>query len=163
MKKVGFHGGSSLFELGTPLDMVCFFSVARERTELSEKESSLLNRLFRSYLRLDELDDAVLMMRKSKELLSTVIGSGDELSCLGWRSDITTLKVTAGSYTEVFAKYYEAFEHCAQSAKLFNEDWGLYRPVRTIVCDMPDFTMEMLRPLQEYDDLAGDAIPFWLR
>lgn len=163
MKRVGFQGGSSIFELGMASDMVCFFSLIREKTELSGSDLLIFDRLFRRYLRVEDLKGATVFMLKSKECLSGISSCIIELESLGWTSNSSCLDTTCLNYAEVFIKYFEGFEYCVESAKGFYEDWGIYKPVRTIVCDMPDYMVEKLRPLDEYDNLGPNDPPFWLR
>ncbi|NBF08441.1 hypothetical protein [Pseudomonas sp. Fl4BN1] len=163
MKRVGFQGGSSIFELGTASDMVCFFSVLREKAGLLKVELFLLDRLFRSYLRLEELEGTRILMLKSKESLSNVAGSVAALEALGWEMESSSLNIACSNFAEVFIKYFDGFEYCVESALGFYEDWGIYKPVRTVVCDMPDYMVEKLRPLEDYDNLAPNDLPFWLR
>lgn len=49
------------------------------------------------------------------------------------------------------------------SALDFYEQWNLYKPVRIITCDMPEYFVEKLRPLDDYDRLTPNETPFWLR
>ncbi|MBP0943678.1 hypothetical protein V2K16_26650 [Pseudomonas alliivorans] len=163
MKRVGFQGGSSIFELGVASDMVCFFSALREKVELSECELLLLDRLYRRYLRFEELDEVSMLMRNSKNYLSRVPSSIVELKVLGWRPEKSNLNTACESFTEVFIKYFDGFEYCAESARSFYDDWGIYKPVRAIVCDMPDYMVEKLRSLDDYDNLGPSDAPFWLR
>lgn len=163
MKRVGFQGGSSIFELGIASDMVCFFSVIREKVELSGSDLLILDRLFRRYLRLEDLMEATIFMLRSQDCLSGIPNRVIELESLGWRSDNSFLDMACSNYAEVFIKYFDGFEYCVESAKGFYEDWGVYKPVRTIVCDMPGYMVEKLRLLDEYDNLGPNDLPFWLR
>lgn len=163
MKHVGFQGGSSIFELGFASDMVCFFSVIREKAEPSERDILILDRLFRHYLRLEDLKGATILMLKSKEQLSCISNCVFELRDLGCSLNNTSLDTKSLNYAEMFIKYFDGFKYCVESAQGFYEDWGVYKPVRTIVCDMPDYMVEKLRPLDEYDNLGPNDTPFWLR
>ncbi|MDC6379308.1 hypothetical protein BW687_003840 [Pseudomonas graminis] len=163
MKRVGFQGGSSIFELGIASDMACFFSVIRGKIELSRSELLILDRLYRRYLRLEELEGATVLMLRSRQCLAGISTCMVELEGLGWRSNNSCLDSTCLNYAEIFVKYFDGFEYCVESAKGFYEDWGVYKPVRTVVCDMPDYMVEKLRPLDEYDSLGANDPPFWLR
>lgn len=72
MNLVGFQGGGSIFELGVTTDMYCFFSLIKERIGLDEREKFLVDRLFRKYLRFDDLDNATALILKIKISLSEV-------------------------------------------------------------------------------------------
>lgn len=163
MKRVGFQGGSSIFELGVASDMVCFFSVLREKVEFSECELLLLDRLYRRYLRLEELGEAAMLMLSSKDCLSRVPSSIAELKFFGWNSAGSNLNTACANFAEVFIKFFDGFEYCSESARSFYDDWGIYKPVRAVVCEMPDYMVEKLRSLDDYDNLGPSDMPFWLR
>ncbi len=63
--------------------------------------------------------------------------------------------------TDVFAKYFESFFHCVESSEIFLNSWKIYKPMRTVIADCPDFAVEKKRPLEAYDNL--DDLPFWRR
>lgn len=109
----------------------------REKAELSVNDLLMLDQMFRRYLRLEDLKVATMFVLKFKECLSGISGCIIELESLGWGLNNSCLDATCLSYTEVFTKYFDGFECCFESAKGFCEDWGVYKPVRTIVCDMP--------------------------
>lgn len=163
MKLVGFQGGSSVFELGVTTDMYCFFSLIKERIGLDEREKFLVDRLFRKYLRFDGLDNATALILKIKISLSEVPCDTAVLKKFGWSKEESLLKIECENFAEMFERYFESYEHCVKSAKYLYDDWGLYRPVKVSCSEEPFFTLENLRPLEDYDNLALDSLPFWMR
>jgi hypothetical protein len=165
MRIIGFHGGSSMCELGPVMDVVLFFEcldiyVAQVHPE---KDWGLLtDRLYRRYLRIEELDRASELMNEARNIFTTLHSSS-----IKWQTDMegeitqTWLNSSASSLAEVFAKYFENFSHCVESAKLFFDSWNIYQPVRTGTTDIPYFIVDKNRPFEDYETIEGD--PFWLR
>ncbi|MBD8109413.1 MULTISPECIES: hypothetical protein [Erwinia] len=137
MKHVGFCGGSSFFELGSPSDMVRFFDVLHHLSR-NERERNLLERLYKKYVNLDEIGETQLVIQELKSL-------------------------SHESFLMEFSKYFESIEWCFQSAKAFYEDWNIYQAVKIIITDMPYCVSDIDRPKEEYDVLTSDDMPFWLR
>jgi hypothetical protein len=163
MKHVGFHGGSSIRELGSASDMLCFFLVLSNIAGLSEEDLLLLDRLIRKYLRMEELASASVMMSSAKRALSATPIDMDVLKDLGWTEENEYLNAKGDNLAEMFIKYFMAFEHCVESARGFFDDWGTYQPVQAIISDMPKYWDDAMRPLEEYDSLGPSDPPFWLR
>ncbi|OAI58851.1 hypothetical protein RSP795_22550 [Ralstonia solanacearum] len=166
MRTIGFHGGSSLCELGTVSDVVLFFDCLRMYVESTHPEqdwSLLSDRLYRRYLREDELDAALMLMEQAKQIFSTHPAA----TAVNWDPALlddrqrTWLDPKLPTLADVFAKYFESFSHCVESSKIFLNSWKMYKPVRTVIADMPDFAVEKKRPLEEYDALEGE--PLWRR
>ncbi|MBP1132003.1 MULTISPECIES: hypothetical protein [Serratia] len=137
MKHIGFYGGSSIVELGYPSDMVGFFSILNEKVNDKEDEC-LLAQLYLRYIHFNDLDKTYSLITKLRKLLPKDV-------------------------EQRFFKYFDGIEHCIKSAKGFYEDWNIYKPVRIVVTDMPDFMVHRDRVVEEYDALASDDTPFWLR
>ncbi|MGD7458487.1 hypothetical protein [Ralstonia pseudosolanacearum] len=73
MKYVGFDGGHSIYELGLDSDLVLFFDCLRAYGEQAHPEqgwSLLTDRLYRRYLRLEELDKALTLMEKAQQIFA---------------------------------------------------------------------------------------------
>jgi len=126
----------------------------------------LTDRLYRRYLRLDELELATRKMRKVwdhfSSLPSTYLGP-DRLAEV--KTPDSRLDLGAPSLATMFARYFEHFDYCVESAKLNYEAFKahpgyVYEPVRVIVTDMPRHMIDSARSLAEYDALVGD--PIWL-
>jgi len=73
----------------------------------------------------------------------------------------TRLDISKANLADVFEKYFLALDDAVKSAQSFYENFGKYRPVLTIVSDMPRFVVDEERSLAEYDALEGE--PLWLR
>lgn len=164
MKNVGFHGGSSICELGPRADVALFFECLDAYVEKphSEKNWSLLtDRLYRRYLKQDELDEASALMRSAKDIFGSVSSASVDWNGISAAPRVSRLNPDQGNLADVFSKYFEKFDYCVESAKVFFKSWNIYQPVRTVVSDMPDFMTDKKRPLDQYEVLEGK--PFWLR
>jgi hypothetical protein len=162
MRNVGFCGGSSIRELGPVSDVTLFFDCVTAFAVPSTDENWLLvtDRLYRRYVRLDDLDETSRLMRKVREAFSDVSKAAVDWSGLDVLPSLSTrLDVTKATLDLVFSNYFEQFEYCASSAKLFYESWKIYQPVKVAISDMPAFMTEKKRPLEAYDHL--DGLPYW--
>ncbi len=167
MRSVGFFGGHSLYELGPVSDVILFFKclncfvVAKK----ADRDWSLLtSRLYRGYLRVEELELASQLMSEVRNIfLMTPSSAVYEL-----RDDIDEqeggwIVAKGGDLEEVFSKYFDLFIRAKESALSFLKEFEIYQPVRVIASDMPAFILERRRSLAEYDNLSSADLPFWLR
>ncbi|AHG65586.1 hypothetical protein [Advenella mimigardefordensis] len=137
MKNVGFKGGSSMFEVGTPAEMEEFFNYLRGKL-VSREDLEILDRLYRKYIAYDDLD-------KVSQLVSSL------------RSNPALM------LDKKYLKNLDAIEHCIESAKVFYKNWGEYVPLKVGVTDVPYYIDDERLPLELYDALTNDDPPFWLR
>ena len=164
MKNVGFHGGSSICELGPSADVVLFFDClnAYAAKPHPEKNWSLLtDRLYRRYLKQDELDEASALMKNAKDIFGSVPSASVDWKEISAAPGLSRLNPDQKNLADVFSKYFENFDYCVESSKVFFKSWNIYQPVRTVISDLPDFMTDKKRPLDQYEVLEGK--PFWLR
>lgn len=126
-----------MVELGTATEMVDFFNYLNRYLK-THRDSELLDRLYKKYVRFEELDETSLMVERLKESLSPDVEGR-------------------------FLKYISGIETCIESAKIFYSSWGVYQPVKVSVTDVPGYIQDKNRPLEHYDALSSDDPPFWLR
>jgi len=166
IRKVGFIDVHSVYELGPVKDMVLFFDcidyfVVKHHPE--QDWSLLTDRLYRRYLRLEELEAAKKLMEKVKEIFSKL--ASDEVD---WRWDMqgdvkqTWLDARQPTLDIIFSKYFEKFNEAVDSVIHFNKEYGEYFPPRISITNLFISIMERDRPLEQYDALAATDEPFWL-
>jgi len=147
-------GGDSIYELGPLKDVVLFFDcldyfVIRHHAE--KNWSLLTDRLYRRYLRIEELDTARKLMEKVKEIFSKLASNE-----VNWRWDMqgdvnqTWLDARQPTLDIVFSKYFD------------NKAYGKYFAVRLSISNGIIFFLERDRPLEQYDNLTTTDEPFWL-
>lgn len=167
MRLIGLDGGHTTYELGPVSDVVLFFScldLLAKRARPERDWSLLTDRLYRRYLRLDELTQAGELMELAREVFASLDSSSVE-----WDSSMlldhkkTWLDAGQSNLGEVFVRYFDSFEKAKGSAVSFFEEFGIYQVVRIIPSEMPLSIIERARPLAEYDALDDGETPFWLR
>lgn len=168
MKTIGLTGGSALCELGSAIDVQLFFNcldayVVQRHLELDW--TLLTDRLYRRYLRLEELDTASTLMDQAKQTFLCVNNRDIDWQ-VAVESTTTRLDMSKRTLAEIFDKFFESYSHCSESAKMNHEAFKSYpgykyEAVRLVVADQPWFLLEKRRPLEDYDAL--DGLPFWLR
>src|SRR5271154_4886727 len=95
MTNVGFYGGCLFVGLGPASDMKVFFScvaLAAERLPRDSRSDLLTDRLFRRYLRLEELDPAASILERIRKIMSEMQTKEIDLEHIGWNSAATNLK-----------------------------------------------------------------------
>jgi hypothetical protein len=166
MRKIGFHGGHSIYELGPTPDIELFFDCLRGYVQQGDPERDwtlLTDRLYRRYLRREELDKALALMDQARKVLAQIPAE----SGIEWDSAMTGnlekswLNPDQPNLADVFSKYFEHFEKACGSAKSFEEAFNVYQPVRVVISDLPGFARDKKKPLAEYDALDGK--PLWLQ
>ncbi|MBR7963041.1 hypothetical protein [Burkholderia latens] len=170
MRRIGFSGGSSICELGPVPDVALFFECLKVYAEQKHPEqnwSLLTDRLYRRYLRLEELDQASALMEKAKQLFAQLPAQ----SSVEWDSvmlknpEKSWLNPEQPTLADVFEKYFANFAYCVESARLNYESFKAYpgysyEPVRVVISDLTGYARDKNKPLAEYDALEGT--PFWL-
>ncbi|WP_082079831.1 hypothetical protein [Cupriavidus basilensis] len=166
MRKIGFHGGHSIYELGPAPDVALFFGCLKTYAENDHQEqdwSLLTDRLYRRYLRREELDETLALMEQVRQIFAQVPAK----SGVEWDSKMigdpqkSWLDPYQPTLAEVFSRFFENFVKACGSAKSFVEVFNIYQPVRVVISDLPGFARDKSKPLEDYDALEGE--PFWLR
>jgi hypothetical protein len=166
MRKVGFHGGHSMYELGPASDVSLFFDCLKTHVEQAHPDrawSLLTDRLYRRYIALEDLDPAIALMERARKILTLVqaaLGVEWDPNLVGNREK-SRLNPNQATLADVFGEYFQSFAKACASAKSFEHDFHFYKPVKTIISDLPGFMRDERSSLTEYDTLDGR--PFWLR
>lgn len=167
MKKIGFEGGHTVYELGPASDVVLFFKYLNAFVVvkyLDQDWSLLSDRLYKRYLQKDELEEASTLMEKAKSIFFTLPSSSVEWSKnMQSDRDKTWLDLRMDTLGDVFSRYFDLFSKAKNSALSFVDEFEIYQPLRVVASDMPAFMIERKRPLYEYDALGLSDLPFWLR
>jgi hypothetical protein len=129
-----------MFDLGDIDSMIRLSSIVLSVAVGAAHDDEIHGRIFRKYVRLEEIDAARSLMRRSWQML------------LSLRED---------SAAREFNRYFEAFEECATSCLSFFQDWGRLRPVRIARVDIPAYLIDSKRPLELIDSLPDGDAPFW--
>lgn len=126
--------------------------------------SLLTDRLYRRYLRLDELETATALVAQVKQTFAALPSTTADWPNLNSGVIRTRLDPSRKTLAEVFEEYFESYKHCVESAQINYEGFRAfpgyeYEPVRLVVSDQPWFLVEKRRPLEEYASLEGP--PYW--
>lgn len=146
---VGFIGGSYMFDLGDAASMDRLSIVVKSIVAGNAREQLLHDQIFRTYVKLDDLDDAVSLMRCVRNELRR------------WTAGAAGAHTGRAGEKDGFETYFNAFEECATSCRDFHSNWGMLKPVRVARVDMPAYLQDTARSLDLIDSLAADDEPFW--
>lgn len=164
MKNVGFYGGSTFLELGPSPDMKVFFAcleLISSHFQANATVNLLTDRLYRRYLRLDELDPATVLIAQARVILSDISAESIDWKAMGWDPSATKLKLLQPTAADVLDRHLDGARSLMEGSASFEKRFRTYKPVITIITDTPQFYIEKRRSLAEYDALDGE--PFWLR
>ena len=110
--KIGFTGGSTIVELGTDSDMRLFFDCILYYVPPkypAPNWSLITDRLYRRYLKLEELDTAVALMKLvEKEFKQLDREAFDWTKILSGQVK-SNLDRSKSTLFEIFVRYFEAF------------------------------------------------------
>ncbi|WP_407578929.1 hypothetical protein [Citrobacter koseri] len=172
MRHIGFSGGSLIVELGTTNDVALFFDtlVFFTKQQSPVEDWTLLTETFyKRYICKEDASSSLILMRKTKEIFSRIHSSSVE-----WRKLVMSypnnisLNIESSTLSEIFSRYFSAFEECIESAEVMFDTFKSYpgyryEPVKVVITDMPWYLEDKNRPLEVYDALGPDDLPFWLR
>lgn len=120
MSTVGFRGGNSLFDLGSSQAMTAFLELIRAQPQLLANTGCDLvtDRLYRRYVRREDVESTRQILDKVKEVFSGTSNSV-LLSVLDQDEAVQGgLDVGADNLAKVFSRYFNAIEHCMESAEV---------------------------------------------
>ena len=103
---------------------------------LSTNDSELLCRLYRKYIKRDDVDSTIQLLKSS------------------------TGKIDM-SYNKLLGKLISACEKGKDYVDLCSQTFGVYKPLRLVILDEPYFSLSLNIPLEDYDNNDGE--PFWMR
>ena len=167
--KHGFIGGGSIFNLGTDSDMQLFFDCISYYVlpkYPDQNWSIITDRLYRRYLKLEELDAAVALMKlveKEFKQLDREAFDWSKILSGQVKSDLDRAKSTL---FEIFGKYFETFYECIECA-IRNYEWFKsdpdykYQPVMVAITTIPYCVSYSQIPLSVFDNLQPDEKPIW--
>lgn len=164
MRNIGFHGGHTIYELGSTSDMILFFECIKVYVVQNHPQqdwSLITDRLYKRYLHLEELNEASKLMNKIIEIFTALPNAAINWEDSKVTPENTMLNSKLPTLADIFSRYFEHFFSAIESAKSFVVAFEIYQPVRIVISDMPAFMLEKKRSLEEYDNLVGE--PFWLR
>lgn len=164
MRTIGFFGGPTISELGPVADVQLFFDCIGSLVVPAAPDrnwSLLTDRLYRRYLRREELTPAQEMMDEVQKRFGAIPSSTVDWGNITVSTGVSRLDPSKATLAEVFSAYFERFARCRKSAEIFFQTWQSYQPLKIVIVDLPDSITDQNRPLEEYESLEGE--PFWKR
>ena len=166
---IGIIGGGSVFSLGTDSDMRLFFDCISYYLppKYPEKDWSILtDRLYRRYLRLEELDMAESLMKLVEKEFKQLDRKAVDWSKTKSGKVKSDLDITKATLNDIFDNYFYAFHHCVESAKftyeaLMSDPDYEYQPVMVSITTIPYLISYEDIPLSVFDNLGADEKPIW--
>lgn len=162
--KIGYIGGGIIIDLGTDSDMKLFFDSISYYlpSKYPEKDWSILtDRLYRRYLKLEELDIAESLMKLVEEEFKQLDREAVDWSKTKSDKIKSDLDITKATLFDIFSNYFRAFYRCIEFAVYENKHSNFYRPIMVAITTIPYVISYEKIPLSFFDNLGADEKPIW--
>tara|TARA_B110000438_G_scaffold281377_1_gene307497 strand:+ start:353 stop:886 length:534 start_codon:yes stop_codon:yes gene_type:complete len=159
MKTIGYCGGGLLFRLGNEEEVESFFDCIRILQTSNDNFDQIVDRLYRKYIKFEDLDLARDAMR-SIALLFKEANFEDVVSKISVPST-TKLNFDRNNLFDIYSKFFSGFEDVIESSKYFYEDYGKYQPISIVVVDIPAYDKYKRLPVSVFEKVQRS--PIWLR
>ena len=167
MHIIGIAGGGTVWGLGTVQEIQLFFDCIETHVVKSfpnENWKLITDRLYKRYLRPQELDVAVEKMNMIQKVFASLPNNTVDWTDYAALDKEYHLNQYAKTLDNIFKKYFEAFYDCVEAAKLSYESYTQnpdfeYERVFFLISEIPWSFVEKERLDEDYDNLQGD--PFW--
>ena len=162
--KIGYIGGGIIIDLGTDSDMRLFFdciSYYLPPKYPQENWSILTDRLYRRYLKLEELDIAESLMKLVEEEFKQLDRKAVDWSKTKSGKVKSDLDITKATLFDIFSDYFSAFYRCIEFAVYENKHSNFYRPIMVAITTIPHAIAYGKIPLSVFDNLGADEKPIW--
>lgn len=163
-RMTGFSGGNSFYEVGPACDMILFYRCIDEYVVKKDKKndySIIIDRLYKRYLRRDEIVNALNCMKKIEGFFVAIPSKKVNWKKIGLDTNNSSLDIEKKNLADVFYNYFRVFMKAADSYLCFYREYNTGSEVRTTYTDVIWFMAMDIKPLEEYDSLEG--YPFWMR
>jgi hypothetical protein len=160
----GYVGGSLICVIGYRSDMIFFFECINYevvRKYPNENFDIILDRLYKRYLKLEELDEAAAKMKIIEEVFKTVDSKLYDWTNIQKDGAKTDLNFRQDTLFDIFRGYFKGFYKCVSSAKYFFNAGESYTPVKVSPTGIAEQHYYSNIPLSELDKLGKDDKPFW--
>ena len=126
MHIIGIAGGGTVWSLGTAQEIQLFFDCIEAYVVKSfpnENWKLITDRLYKRYLRPQELDVAIEKMNTIQKIFATFPNNAVEWTDYAVLDKEYHLNQYAKTLDKIFKKYFEAFYDCVEAAKLSYESY----------------------------------------
>lgn len=167
--EIGYIGGGNLFELGSASFVESFFH-AIENYVFSEKIyfqldwSLITDRLFKRTIAHEQLDTLIGTMDRLLLLMQETPIATVDWSKLGLDNAPNGFENTINcTLADVYDKFRQGLIRCTFGVKMGNliDPNCLYAPLR--IGNLHHYIFEERRPIEMYEALSANDLPFWLR
>jgi hypothetical protein len=162
--KRGYVGGARIYGLGYLSDMILFFECIKYDAlpKCPEDDYSVItDRLYKRYLRLEELDEAVAKMKLVEEVFKKLPRDTVDWTNAEKEGAKTDLDFRQDTLFDIFREYFKGFYECVDSARYFFNAGHSYRPVKVSPTGVAEQSYYSDIPLSELDKLGENDKPFW--
>jgi hypothetical protein len=126
----------------------------------------ILDRLYKRYLRLEELSIATTLLNRIRDVLMKIVVSQEYIDFAMKNEDSTSFDIKANNLAGYFGEYFRKIEDAIKCALYNHEERkkeGRFSYKRVTIChtDIVPATIADMRPDELYDNLEGE--PYWMR
>lgn len=168
-EKFGYIGGGHLYGLGSRAYVRSFFQaidryVFNESLYCKLDWSLITDRLYRRTISDDMLDVAIGTMARMLQLMQYTPLSAVNWNSLGLCSPDERPKIRANANLRDFYLPFETgLVECGSGAKFAALEGAQYEPLRIGLASPAGLFVDGMRPVENYETLGPNDLPFWLR
>ena len=166
MNRIGLLGAATIYGLGSPDDVELFFSTVSETLEQGLWGANypvVMLKLYKKALNFDEIKTAKLEMDEIQSRLSRLPVNNAFYSMFGVDKDKTSWNVHANDLASFFSRFFTGFNIAYEMTVKFHDELGEFVPMLLGRAEIPYAISDSKRPIEEFDRLTDDDLPFWKR
>ncbi|TDQ23487.1 immunity protein 70 of polymorphic toxin system [Raoultella sp. BIGb0149] len=166
MNRIGLLGAATIYGLGSPDDVELFFSTVSESLEQGLWGANypvVMLKLYKKALNFDEIKTAKLEMDEIQSRLSRLPLDNAFYSMFGVDKDKTAWETQSTDLASFFGGFFKGFNTAYEMTLFLYDDFGEFVPMLLGQAEIPYAIEDSKRPVEEFDCLTDDDLPFWKR
>lgn len=166
MKKVGVLAAMTISALGTASEVNCFFTTVvclLESGVRGARYPAVTERLYRRSLGYAELEGLKLSLKEIKGEFGKLQVDDVGKRFFDLKESSGCLNSSGKTLADVFSRFFETFFEAIECSNVFYDEFKEYVPLRLGFTEAPEYIFDINRPVEQYDSLGLDELPFWLR
>ncbi|BBV76521.1 Imm70 family immunity protein [Klebsiella electrica] len=166
IKKIGILGASTIYGLGSPDDVELFFSTVSKTLEQGEWGANypvVMLKLYKKALNFDEIKTAKLEMDEIQSRLAMLPLDNEFYSIFGVDENKTSWNVHVNDLASFFSGFFTGFNTAYEMTLILYDDFGEFVPMLLGRTEIPYAIEDSKRPVEEFDRLTDNDLPFWKR
>ncbi|MFB5078171.1 hypothetical protein CD006_07610 [Enterobacter sp. 10-1] len=166
MKKIGVLGAATIYGLGSSDDVELFFNVVfkvLENGAWGTEYPVIMLKLYKRSLNYEDIKKAKIEMDEIQSRLSRLPLDNEFYSALDIDKDKISWNVNANDLASFFGRFFTGFNIAYEMTLKFHDELGEFVPMLLGRAEVPYAIEDSKRPVEEFDRLTDEDLPFWKR